>query len=180
MCHIDPAFPILKVHYNPPCAAGKNASQWQFFFIYWLGWSCSGQNPDLIYFGGTTQTKAGQLFKDMIKVGLTCPMMAPDGCYEKAMIESAGKDAFEKAKFYVTFGGVPPEQLVGPARSSWLSTRPSSAARRRRRMPPTGTTAAPEFLHVQCSRTPGLFVKQVKAMHVERRARCGARRWPCA
>ncbi len=72
-----------------------------------------GQTPDLIYFGGTTQTKAGQLFKDMIKVGLTCPMMAPDGCYEKAMIDSAGKEAFERAKFYVTFGGVPPEQLVG-------------------------------------------------------------------
>lgn len=67
--------------------------------------------PDLIYFGGTTQTKAGQLFKDMIKVGLTCPMMGPDGCYEKAMIDSAGADAFEKLKFYVTFGGVPIEAL---------------------------------------------------------------------
>jgi len=70
-----------------------------------------GMNPDLIYFGGTTQTKAGQLFKDMISVGMRCPMMAPDGCYEKAMIDSVGKDAFEKAPFYVTFGGLPVEEL---------------------------------------------------------------------
>lgn len=65
-----------------------------------------GQNPDLVYFAGTTQGKAGQLLKDMISVGLTCPMMAPDGCYENAMIESAGADAFEKLPFYVTFGGL--------------------------------------------------------------------------
>lgn len=63
-------------------------------------------NPDLIYFAGTTQGKAGQLLKDMQSVGMTCPMMAPDGCYEKAMIESAGVDAFEKTRFYVTFGGL--------------------------------------------------------------------------
>lgn len=70
-----------------------------------------GENPDLIYFGGTTQTKAGQLFKDMISVGLRCPMMGPDGCYETAMIESAGKDSFETARFYATFGGLPISEL---------------------------------------------------------------------
>jgi branched-chain amino acid transport system substrate-binding protein len=68
-------------------------------------------NPDLIYFGGTTQTKAGQVFKDMIAVGLRCPMMGPDGTYETAMIESAGKEAFETAKFYATFGGLPISEL---------------------------------------------------------------------
>ena len=47
----------------------------------------------------------------MIAVGLKCPMMAPDGCYEKAMIDSAGKDSFEKAPFYVTFGGLPISEL---------------------------------------------------------------------
>lgn len=67
--------------------------------------------PDLIYFGGTTQTKAGQIFKDMISVGLRCPMMGPDGTYETAMIESAGKDSFEIAPFYATFGGLPIEEL---------------------------------------------------------------------
>lgn len=67
--------------------------------------------PDLIYFGGTTQTKAGQVFKDMISVGLRCPMMGPDGTFETAMIESAGKEAFETAPFYATFGGLPIEEL---------------------------------------------------------------------
>jgi branched-chain amino acid transport system substrate-binding protein len=68
-------------------------------------------NPDFVYYAGTTQGKAGQLLKDMISVGLRCPMMAPDGCYENAMIESAGAEAFEKVRFYVTFGGLTIEGL---------------------------------------------------------------------
>ncbi len=68
--------------------------------------------PDLVYFGGTTQTKAGQLLKDMVKVGMTCPMMGPDGCFEKAMIDSAGKDTLEKLPFYATFGGLPIDALT--------------------------------------------------------------------
>ena len=70
-----------------------------------------GQSPDLIYFGGTTQSKAGQLFKDMVKVGMTCPMMGPDGCFEQAMADSADPETFEKAKFYATFGGLPIDAL---------------------------------------------------------------------
>ena len=70
-----------------------------------------GLGPDLIYFGGTTQSKAGQLFKDMVKVGMDCPMMGPDGCFEQAMADSASPDVFEKAKFYATFGGLPIEAL---------------------------------------------------------------------
>ena len=71
-----------------------------------------GKGPDLIYFGGTTQTKAGQLFKDLVKVGLTCPMMGPDGTYEQAMIDSAGADTCDKVKFYATYGGLPVEALT--------------------------------------------------------------------
>lgn len=71
-----------------------------------LMYQIAALNPDLVYYAGTTQGKAGQLLKDMISVGLKCPMMAPDGCYEYAMIESAGPDAFEKLPFYVTFGGL--------------------------------------------------------------------------
>ena len=70
-----------------------------------------GLKPDLIYFGGTTQSKAGQLFKDMVKVGMTCPMMGPDGCFEQVMADSASPDVFEKAKFYATFGGLPIDAL---------------------------------------------------------------------
>ena len=90
-----------------------------------------GLSPDLIYFGGTTQSKAGQLFKDMVKVGMTCPMMAPDGCFEQAMADSASPEVFEKAKFYATFGGLPPARpnapTIPPSTTCW--TRSAHAAR---------------------------------------------------
>lgn len=71
-----------------------------------------GLNPDLVYFGGTTQSKGGQLAKDLVKVGLTCPMLAPDGCYEQAFIDSAGA-ANLNGRTYVTIVGLDPSQLVG-------------------------------------------------------------------
>ena len=67
--------------------------------------------PGLIYFGGTTQTKGGQLAKDMVAAGLTIPLMVPDGCYEKAFIDSAGADVLN-GRCYVTFGGLPPSELA--------------------------------------------------------------------
>jgi branched-chain amino acid transport system substrate-binding protein len=69
--------------------------------------------PDLIYFGGTTQTNAGQLIKDMRNVGMTADQvkfMGPDGIYEKALIDAAGKDA---EGVLATFGGVPATKLTG-------------------------------------------------------------------
>ena len=69
--------------------------------------------PDLIYFGGTTQTNAGQLIKDMRNVGMAADkvkFMGPDGIFEKALIDAAGKDA---EGVYATFGGVPGKQLKG-------------------------------------------------------------------
>lgn len=71
-----------------------------------------GLGPDLIYFGGTTQTKGGQLAKDMVKAGLTCPMLAPDGCYEQAFIDSAGAENLNN-RAYVTIVGLDPSQLTG-------------------------------------------------------------------
>jgi branched-chain amino acid transport system substrate-binding protein len=68
--------------------------------------------PQLIYFGGTTQTKAGQLLKDMLAVGLDAKFMCPDGCYEDAFIDSAGADNLQD-RALVTFGGLPPEKLTG-------------------------------------------------------------------
>jgi len=68
-------------------------------------------NPGLVYFGGTTQTKAGQLAKDMVAAGITCPLMVPDGCYEQAFIESAGADVLN-GRCFVTFGGLPPSELA--------------------------------------------------------------------
>ena len=70
--------------------------------------------PDLIYFGGTTQTKAGQIAKDIISAGMKdVKLMVPDGCYEEAFIQAAGKETFDTLKCYVTFGGLPPEKLTG-------------------------------------------------------------------
>lgn len=69
--------------------------------------------PDLIYFGGTTQTNAGQLIKDMRNVGMSADQvkfMGPDGIFEKALIDAAGKDA---EGVYATFGGVPAKELKG-------------------------------------------------------------------
>ena len=71
-----------------------------------------GLNPDLVYFGGTTQSKGGQIAKDMVKAGLTCAMLAPDGCYEQAFIDSAGA-ANLNGRVYVSVVGLDPSQLTG-------------------------------------------------------------------
>jgi branched-chain amino acid transport system substrate-binding protein len=71
-----------------------------------------GLNPDLIYFGGTTQSKGGQIAKDLVKSGLGCPILAPDGCYEQAFIDSAGADNLNN-RAYVTIVGLDPSQLTG-------------------------------------------------------------------
>ncbi|HIK11029.1 MAG TPA: branched-chain amino acid ABC transporter substrate-binding protein [Oscillatoriaceae cyanobacterium M33_DOE_052] len=78
-------------------------------------------NPDLIYFGGTTQTNAGQLIKDMRNVGMApdkVKFMGPDGMFEKALIDAAGKDA---EGVYITFGGVPGNQLTGVGKTWYES-----------------------------------------------------------
>ena len=41
--------------------------------------------------------------------------MVPDGCYEQAFIDSAGADNLN-GRCYVTFGGMPPEEQVGPGK----------------------------------------------------------------
>jgi branched-chain amino acid transport system substrate-binding protein len=70
---------------------------------------------DMVYFGGTTQTNAGQIAKDLVAGGAKVKLMLPDGCREQALIESAGKDNLDD-RTYVTFGGLPPEQLKGRGR----------------------------------------------------------------
>lgn len=68
--------------------------------------------PDLVYFGGTTQTNAGQIAKDLRSGGVSAKYMVPDGCYETAFIVAAGKENLEGAT-YITFGGVPADRLTG-------------------------------------------------------------------
>lgn len=69
-------------------------------------------NPDLVYFGGITQSNGGQLAKDLNAVGYRGKLMVPDGCYETAFIDAAGPNALNDRTF-VTFGGVPPRELKG-------------------------------------------------------------------
>ena len=71
-------------------------------------------SPDLVYFGGTTQTNAGQIAKDLVAGGLKAKLMVPDGCREDAFIEAAGSKTLE-GRAFITFGGVPPEQFTGKA-----------------------------------------------------------------
>jgi branched-chain amino acid transport system substrate-binding protein len=69
-------------------------------------------DPDFVYFGGTTQSNAGQLAKDLVAVGLRAKFMVPDGCFENAFIGAAGAENVNDRAF-ITFGGVPPEKLTG-------------------------------------------------------------------
>jgi branched-chain amino acid transport system substrate-binding protein len=69
-------------------------------------------DPDFVYFGGTTQSNAGQIAKDMVAVGLRARLMIPDGCFEQAFIGAAGPENANE-RVFVTFGGVPPAKLTG-------------------------------------------------------------------
>jgi branched-chain amino acid transport system substrate-binding protein len=75
---------------------------------------------DLVYFGGTTQTNAGQLAKDIVAGGLKAKLIVPDGCYEKAFIEAAGAKALE-GRAFITFGGVDPKLLTGKGKDFYES-----------------------------------------------------------
>jgi branched-chain amino acid transport system substrate-binding protein len=74
--------------------------------------SIKALKPDLVYFGGTTQSKGGQLAKDMASAGIQALFMVPDGCREQAFIDAAGAANIE-GRCFVTFGGMPPEKLTG-------------------------------------------------------------------
>lgn len=69
-------------------------------------------NPDMVYFGGTTQTKGGQLCKELFEAGFKGKLMVPDGCMENAFIEAAGPENAND-RVLVTFGGVVPVKLTG-------------------------------------------------------------------
>ncbi|MGD9721051.1 MAG: branched-chain amino acid ABC transporter substrate-binding protein [Pirellulales bacterium] len=74
-----------------------------------------GLKPDLVYFGGTTQSKGGQIAKDLVAAGLDSKLMVPDACYEEAFIKSAGAENLND-RCFITFGGMPPDKLTGPGK----------------------------------------------------------------
>jgi branched-chain amino acid transport system substrate-binding protein len=63
-----------------------------------------GLDPDLLYFGGTAQSRGGEIARDMTAAGLKCPLLVPDGCYELVFIEIAGADNLKNC--YVSMGGL--------------------------------------------------------------------------
>jgi branched-chain amino acid transport system substrate-binding protein len=70
------------------------------------------KDPDYVYYGGTTQTNAGQIAKDLVGVGLRAKLMVPDGCFEESFISAAGA-ANLNGRAFITFGGKPPSKLTG-------------------------------------------------------------------
>ncbi|HJZ58339.1 MAG TPA: branched-chain amino acid ABC transporter substrate-binding protein, partial [Gemmataceae bacterium] len=70
-----------------------------------------GQNPELVYFGGTTQSKGPQVLKDLRAAGFKGPVMFPDGCYEEAFLKTTDKQ--DQVNVYVTIGGIDPSALTG-------------------------------------------------------------------
>ena len=66
---------------------------------------------DFVYYGGITDNNPGKIWKDLRAVlGADFKMMGPDGIFEPGWLDQAG-DAAEGS--YLTFGGLPPEQLKG-------------------------------------------------------------------
>jgi branched-chain amino acid transport system substrate-binding protein len=70
---------------------------------------------EAVFYGGTTQTNAAQVLKDLRAGGAKVPFVSPDGTFERAFIEAAGKDNVTKEQggVYITFGGLPSDQLTG-------------------------------------------------------------------
>jgi len=71
-----------------------------------------GLEPDLVYFGGTTQSNAGQVAKDLRSAGFKAKIMLPDGCVENAFVDAAGAENVNDT-CYATFGGLPASKLTG-------------------------------------------------------------------
>ncbi|MDY3555701.1 branched-chain amino acid ABC transporter substrate-binding protein [Gemmata sp. JC717] len=70
-------------------------------------------NPDLVYFGGTSQTGAPRLARALHAEKVNCPLLLPDGCYEQAFVEAVGADVLDEMKVFVTIGGIAPAHLKG-------------------------------------------------------------------
>ncbi len=69
-----------------------------------------GTTPDLVYYGGITQNNAGQLWRDLRDAMPDVKLMGPDGIFENEFVEAAAAAAEGS---FITFGGVPPDQLTG-------------------------------------------------------------------
>ena len=72
---------------------------------------------DVVFLGATVQTSSCQVAKDMRSGGLKdVKLIVPDACFERSFIEGAGERNVNGTTF-VTFGGVPPQQLTGKGKA---------------------------------------------------------------
>ena len=71
-----------------------------------------GLQPDWVYFGGTTQTNAGQVVKDLVAAGATARLMLPDAALDEALVQAAGASN-ANGRVFATFGGMPAAKLTG-------------------------------------------------------------------
>lgn len=62
-----------------------------------------GHDPDVIFFGGTTQTRVGAVARALAAARVRGPLMVPDGCYETAFLEDV-RGALD-GRCYATIGG---------------------------------------------------------------------------
>lgn len=70
-------------------------------------------NPDVVYFGGTSQSGGPRLARALHAEKVNCPLLFPDGCYEPAFVEAVGADVLDEMKVFVTVGGIAPAHLKG-------------------------------------------------------------------
>jgi branched-chain amino acid transport system substrate-binding protein len=69
-------------------------------------------DPDLVYFGGTTHTRAGEIGRDMVAANLSGRYMVSDGCHEDAFILAAGADNLN-GRCFMTSSLIPSERAEG-------------------------------------------------------------------
>jgi branched-chain amino acid transport system substrate-binding protein len=69
-----------------------------------------GHDPDVIFFGGTTQTRVGAVARALADARVRGPLLVPDGCYEAAFLNAAEAPALN-GRCYVTTGVVEAAQL---------------------------------------------------------------------
>ena len=69
-------------------------------------------DPDLVYFGGTTQTRAGEIGRDMVAANLSGRYMVSDGCHEDAFILAAGAESLNE-RCFMTSASIPCDRREG-------------------------------------------------------------------
>jgi branched-chain amino acid transport system substrate-binding protein len=95
--------------------AGRDGIDYRAADFRALATRIRASRPDVVYFGGTTETAAGKLIKDIRGAGISVPFIVPDGVQNAAYFSDAGDDA---EGTYASFGGLPVSAYDG-AQAAW-------------------------------------------------------------